>query len=188
VTALPDDLFGERLHLRRWKLDAIDDVHAAIESSFAELHTWMLWAATMPTREVLVDVVREGIAQFDADERWSYWTRERDGGALVGGAGLSHRGVDGELEIGYWVRTDRTGRGYATEAARILTDAAFDAPLGIATVKISMDRANAASAAVPPKLGFKKDAEYERDMVTPGHSGSGVAWVIDRGEWMTRSS
>jgi RimJ/RimL family protein N-acetyltransferase len=188
VAALPDDLFGDRLHLRRWSLGAIDEVAAAIEASFTELHTWMRWAATMPTHESLTALVREDIALFDADEHWSYWIRERDGGALVGGAGLNRRGVDDELEIGYWVRTDRTGRGYATEAARILTDAAFDADLGIASVKISMDRAHAASAAVPPKLGFRRDAEYERDIETPGHSGSGIAWVIDRHEWLNQPS
>lgn len=186
MAALPDELHGERLRLCRWTLDGIDDLITAIASSFAELHTWMTWAETMPTRESSIAIVNEDRARFDSDERWSYWIREIGGGQLVGSAGLSHRGVDDELEIGYWVRSDRTGRGYATEAASILTSAAFNADLGIATVRISMDRANTASAGVPQKLGFVRDREYEREIVTRGHSGNGIAWVIGRNDWLTR--
>ena len=185
MAALPDELHGPRLRLVRVTLGDVDDVLDAVTMSFTELHTWMAWAQSMPTREDSIAATNESIALFDADQRWSYWLREIDGGALVGSASLSRRGVAGELEIGYWVRSDRTGRGYATEAARVLTNAAFDADLGVEQVKISMDRANAASAAVPPKLGFVRDDEYERDVVTPGHSGTGVAWVIRREEWRT---
>jgi RimJ/RimL family protein N-acetyltransferase len=183
MAALPDELRGPRLRLVRVTLGDVDEVLDAVRASFAELHDWMVWARTMPTKEESVAVTNESIALFDADQRWSYWLREIEDGALVGSASLSRRGVDGELEIGYWVRSDRTGRGYATEAARVLTDAAFDADLDVARVKISMDRANAASAAVPRKLGFVRDDEYERDVLTPAHSGTGVAWVIGREQW-----
>ncbi len=186
MTTLPKELFGTRLRLCSWRLDDIDDVLAAIASSFAELHTWMAWAESMPTRASMVSFVNENVVAFDADERWSYLIRELEGDQLVGSAGLSRRGRGDELEIGYWVRTDRTGRGYATEVARVLTSAAFDGDDAIATVKISMDRANVASAAVPRKLGFERDEEYERDIVTPGHSGSGVAWVVRRDDWRAR--
>ncbi len=43
-----------------------------------------------------------------------------------------------------------------------------------------MDRANRASAAVPPKLGYRLlDAEW-REVLTPGHTGDGLVWVVDR--------
>jgi RimJ/RimL family protein N-acetyltransferase len=169
-------------------MDAVDDVVSAIEASFDELHRWMAWAQTMPTRELLVGLTGENLTLFDDDQQWSYWMREIDGGALVGSAGVHPRGRVGELEIGYWVRSDRTGRGYASEAAAMLTSAAFDSPLGIDVVRISMDRANHASAAVPRRLGFTLDEEYERDIVTPGHSGRGIAWTVGRDEWRARSS
>jgi RimJ/RimL family protein N-acetyltransferase len=50
-----------------------------------------------------------------------------------------------------------------------------------------MDRANGASAAVPQKLGFERDHSYERDILTPGHSGQGVAWVVRRDAWQNRT-
>jgi ribosomal-protein-serine acetyltransferase len=188
MAALPDELRGARLRLCRWTLEDVDEVRSAVEASFDELHVWMAWAQAMPSRESLVELTKENVIRFESDERWTYWMREIDGGALVGSAGLEARGRSGELEIGYWVRSDRTGRGYATEAARILTGAAFDAALEIDLVRISMDRANQASAAVPPKLGFNLDEEYEREVVTPGHSGSAIAWTIARAAWRERSS
>jgi RimJ/RimL family protein N-acetyltransferase len=188
MATFPDELRGERLRLCRWSLDAIDEVTVAVHNSFDELHTWMAWAEDLPTRESLVALTRENIVRFDADERWSYFIRELDGGQLVGSAGLVCRGIVNELEIGYWVRTDRTRHGYATEAAGLLTDAAFKSDLDIAVVNISMDKSNHASAAVPPKLGFVLDVEYERDVVAPGQSGRAIVWVIRRADWQTRSS
>lgn len=186
MAAFPDELRGQRLRLCRWSLDAIDEVMVAVQDSFEELHVWLAWAEELPTRESLVDLIKENLLHFDADDRWSYFLREIDGGQLVGGASLDRRGVIDGLEIGYWVRTDRTGRGYATEATALLTDAAFNAALDIADVRISMDSANDASAAVPPKVGFIFDREYERDKMAPGHSGSAIAWVMTRAQWQKR--
>jgi RimJ/RimL family protein N-acetyltransferase len=187
MTAFPDELHGARLRLCRKRLSDVDDVIHAISISLPELRKWMKWAETMPTRESMVAKADEDTAHFDNDESWAYWIREIDGGQLVGSAAL-RRGGDRQLEIGYWVRSDRTGRGYATEATAMLTTAAFESALDVATVMVSMDSANTASAAVPQRLGYRRDREYERDVETPGHSGNGIAWVIGRQEWRLRAS
>jgi RimJ/RimL family protein N-acetyltransferase len=134
----------------------------------------------MPTAEAELAVLQEGEASFDADTEWSYMLYELDSGELVGGAGLHQRAGPTVVEIGYWVRTDRTGRGYATAAAGALTDAAFTHLAGIERVEIHMDQANLASAAVPRKLGYRLDREESREVLAPGHTGRGLVWVIDR--------
>jgi len=146
----------------------------------------MEWAQTMPTREAISGYILYCVASFGTDEDWQYCLVESEGGALVGGAGLHRRGGPNELEVGYWVRSDRCGRGYATEAARALTFAAFHAPLGVERVRICMDRGNGASAAVPRKLGFSVVSEIEREIVTPGHTGWGLIWAVDRSSWMVQ--
>lgn len=188
MSSLPDEFLGTRLRLNRKTVDDVDDALQAVINSFNELHVWMKWAASMPSRDSIVAFTLDDVERFHSDERWSYWIRENDGGQLVGSASLDRRGIVGELEIGYWIRSDRTGRGYATEAASILTGAAFAYVPTTATVKISMDRANTASAAIPRKLGFLPVAEYEREIVTPGHSGTGSVWVTSREEWLGRSA
>lgn len=188
MSSLPDEFFGTRLRLNRKSVDDVDDAHEAVIESFEELHVWMKWAASMPSRDSIIALTLDDDERFRSDERWAFWIREIDGGQLVGSATLDRRGIVGELEIGYWIRSDRTGRGYATEAASILTSAAFTYVPTTAAVKISMDRANTASVAVPRKLGFVAIEGYDREIVTSGHSGIGSAWVTSREEWLRRSS
>jgi ribosomal-protein-serine acetyltransferase len=107
---------------------------------------------------------------------------ERHSGEVVGAAGL-HVGTDPECpEIGYWVRSDRTGRGYATRAARALVEAAFSLLPEARQVTIRMDHANLASAAIPPKLGFSLQGEEVREVVAQGHTGKGFVWVLAKGD------
>ncbi len=180
MAALPDTLPAGPLELHRWRADHLDRLLGAVTASFTELHRWMPWAGSMPTRDGQLEALRAGEAAFDADREWSYVLIEPASDELVGAAGLHPRSGPGTIEIGYWVRTDRTGRGYATAAARALTEAAFRHLDDVRRVEIRMDRANNASAAVPPKLGFRLLGPEGRAHLAPGHTGEGLIWVVDR--------
>jgi len=180
VALLPDVLPAGPVELRRWRPTFVDALIPVITLSFAELQRWFPWARVMPTAEDLRSHVETSEAAFDADQEWVYTVYEPVTDTLVGGAGL-HRGVDPiALNIGYWTRSDRTGRGYATAAARTLTEVAFTLIPGIQRVEIHMDQANVASAAVPRKLGYRLDHEEVRQVEAPGHTGQGFVWVLDR--------
>jgi RimJ/RimL family protein N-acetyltransferase len=182
VALLPDQLSAGAIELRRSRTNFVDDIMDAVSTSFAELHRWMIWCQTMPTREAMLTFLQEDEAEFDADQRWGYSIFECASGELVGSAGLRRASVidTDALEIGYWVRSDRTKRGYASTAARSLVDAGFTCVPNITKIRISMDAANAASAAVPRKLGFEFLGEVKREVVTEGHSGSSALWEIER--------
>lgn len=157
-----------------------DELLDAMLASHDELRRWMTWAQTTPTPDSLRALIRRGEEEFDANREWNYALFERDSLALVGSAGLKHVDDPDCPEIGYWVRTDRTGRGYATASARALTHTAFVALPEVSAVQIRMDRANRASAAVPPKLGFQLVREEDREMVASGHTGRGYVWIALR--------
>jgi RimJ/RimL family protein N-acetyltransferase len=74
-------------------------------------------------------------------------------------------------EIGYWMETRHTGQGYATEAARALTDFGFGV-LGFRRIEIRCDALNRASAAVPDRLGYTLDARLVNDDVAADGSGA----------------
>ena len=177
---MPDVLPAGPVELRRTRSEDLDGLMRALEVSQPDLARWLPWADPMPTREAEREFLEGRAAAFDADEEWGYFLVEPASGELVGGAGLHPRGP-GVVEIGYWVRSDRTRRGYATAAAGTLAEAAFEHLPDVQRVVIRMDQANAASAAVPPKLGFVCEGEDPlRDIVTSGHTGTGWIWARTR--------
>jgi ribosomal-protein-serine acetyltransferase len=154
----------------------IDRLLEAIKASQPELAKWLPWADPMPTRTVELEVLTKAERAFTEDRDYAYCLIERASGDLVGCAGL-HPKSDGVVEIGYWVRSDRTGRGYATLAAGSLCGAAFRYLPEVEKVIIRMDQGNAASAAIPPKLGFNLEGEDAlRHALTSGHTGKGWLW------------
>jgi ribosomal-protein-alanine N-acetyltransferase len=70
-------------------------------------------------------------------------------------------------ELGYWVRTDRAGRGYATEAARGLLAWGFR-HLDLHRVTAFTDVDNAASARVLEKCGFTREGVVRERVRAPG--------------------
>jgi [ribosomal protein S5]-alanine N-acetyltransferase len=76
---------------------------------------------------------------------------ERDGGALVGDAGLYPLGED--VELGYTLARSAWGRGYATELGRALVVHAFEV-LGAPRVVAQVEPGNAGSRRVLEKLGM----------------------------------
>jgi len=105
--------------------------------------------------------------QIERREDLVYFIFERtpqgEAGALVGGTGLHRIDWKGpRFEIGYWRRTDRAGRGYATEAVRALSRMAFDV-LAAERVEIRMDDRNLASARVAERAGFRFEALLRRE-------------------------
>jgi RimJ/RimL family protein N-acetyltransferase len=176
---LPDQLDGGHIELQRARPELSEAIYDATVASFEELHRWMIWASEVPTRAALAEFLKSAQTLFDRDEDWNYALMEKSTGDVVGSAGLHFKGDPESREIGYWVRSDRTGRGYATSAARALSEAAFRF-LPITRVTIRMDKANVASASVPPKIGFRLLGEEDRPRETPGHSGTGLIWVRNR--------
>ena len=78
---------------------------------------------------------------------------ERRSGLVVGSLGLFWPPEDGAIEIGYGVVVSRRGCGYASEAARALTEFAFTA-VGVRAVHADVELANPASVRVLEKAGF----------------------------------
>jgi RimJ/RimL family protein N-acetyltransferase len=139
----------------------------------------MPWASEPPTRKSLAEFVAKTGAEAGSQVEMGFGLFDA-GGELVGALGLHGRRGPDVLEIGYWIRSDRTGRGYATAAARALTDAVWEHFPHVEQVQIRCDRANRASAAIPPKLGYRLAGEEPSEIVAEGQTGSQLVWVATR--------
>lgn len=99
-------------------------------------------------------------------DRWqtagySWWSFiEQATGELVGAGCIQHLGHDpaNADEIGWRLRPDRWGRGYATEAARRMAAFAFD-DLGAQLLAAICDPRNTDSARVMQRLGMQYRGE-----------------------------
>lgn len=180
MASLPDALSADGLELRRCRSSHIEELMAALEASRRELTRWLPWADPFPTDEEELRFLLEQEGAFDRDEIYAYFLFESGSGQLVGGIGLHPK--DGRTaEIGYWVRSDRTGRGYATAASEALTNAAFRCLGDVDRVIIRIDQWNHASAAVPRKLGFTFEGEdVSERKPTVDRSGKGWLWARRR--------
>ena len=49
MALMPDRLPAGEIELCRWHSHYVDEINAAVESSYPELHRWMAWAQTRPT-------------------------------------------------------------------------------------------------------------------------------------------
>jgi ribosomal-protein-serine acetyltransferase len=163
------------LELRRWLQEDAPALNRAVHASLDELRPWMPWAAGEPRPvEARAEVIRE----WERDDSTDAFGIFLDG-ELAGACGLHRRIGEGGLEAGYWVRSDLTGRGLGTEAARRLCEIAFSDP-GVDRVEIHHDRANVASGRIPAKLGFELVAENRHAPEAPGEEGVELVWRLTR--------
>jgi RimJ/RimL family protein N-acetyltransferase len=80
------------------------------------------------------------------------------------------------------VHVAHTRRGIATECAAALTTVGL-ALRGVERIEIHCDAANAASAAVPARLGYRLESFVEHEPEAPGEVGRRMVWVVHRREW-----
>jgi RimJ/RimL family protein N-acetyltransferase len=162
----PYTIRTERLTIRCWEPRDAPLLKDALDTSVDHLRPWMPWAAHEPTPlEEKAELLRAFRGRFDLGEDFVYGIFSRDESEVIGGSGLHTRVGPDALEIGYWIRASRIGRGHAREATAALTKVAFRV-CGVERVEIRIDPANHASLRIPRVLGFREEATLRRRLPT----------------------
>jgi len=168
-----------RLVIRCYNPDDAPLLKAAIDASLDHLRPWMPWAVNEP-EELQKKVERLCLfrGRFDLGQDFVYGIFNRDESQVVGGTGLHTQLGEGVREIGYWIHADWINQGIATEASAALTRVAFEID-HVARVEIHCDPANARSAAVPRKLGYKHEATLRQHTHLPdGKFRDAMIWML----------
>ncbi|PZQ48285.1 MAG: N-acetyltransferase [Micavibrio aeruginosavorus] len=140
------------------------------------MNKWMAWAKELGTEEGYEIIARENHAEFILRKDIMIVGFEKASGKLVIGTGLHRMDWEtGFFEIGYWVRTPDSGKGYASESTNALIRYAFNA-LGAKKVGICHVDGNDASARVIEKLGFTKTGYLADDGVMNDGTRVGRHW------------
>ena len=166
MSRYPKQLATERLILRPPSSKDAVGVLNAVTASYAELHRWMSWARTDFTIDEARKFCADARSRFDNDEDFIALLVLPTDQEIIGCASLVAQDPRvPSFELTYWLHTEIVGCGYVTEAARALTQFAFDNLAG-RRVEIRMDGNNRRSWAVAERLGFDWEAtlkSYRRD-------------------------
>jgi RimJ/RimL family protein N-acetyltransferase len=158
---MTERLVTERLVLRPWNTE---DAGAALKAyGDAEVARWLTPVMDRIRDEAAMRVVLERWVAEDARMltpagRWA--VELRAGGQLVGGASLLPLPPDDEFEIGWQLRPDAWGRGYATETGIALARWAFTQ--GIDQVIALVRPANTRAMATVRRIGMEWVGETEK--------------------------
>jgi RimJ/RimL family protein N-acetyltransferase len=158
---MPQRLVTERLVLRAWN---VDDAAAALGAyGDTEVARWLAPAMdqvhdTAAMRLVLQQWVAEDARMLAPAGRWAVELRQDS--SLIGGATLLPLPADDEYEMGWQLRPDAWGHGYATETGLALARWAFEQEIDqvIALVRPANNRAEA----VVSRIGMEWVGETEK--------------------------
>lgn len=139
------------------------------------------------TREEVVETWMPKRTRPDADARGlGYWVGHDVTGTFLGWWCLAVDDADrGAAELGYRLRHDAWGRGYASEGSRVLLEHAF-VTLGLDRVWAETMAVNAGSRGVLTKLGLRHvhTEVREWDDPLPGADHGEVTYELDRASYV----
>ena len=144
----PISLETARLTLRLPDDEGARVEHEMILESLDHLWPWFAFRAEPPTLAERMALAARQRAEAVAGSSATYVVFAGDQG--VGKVWIE---IDGPVaRMGWWLRAGATGRGYATEAVRRLSELAFHS--GVERVEAHTDPDNAPSRAVAERAGF----------------------------------
>ncbi|GAB3791176.1 GNAT family N-acetyltransferase [Virgibacillus kimchii] len=164
----PNEFYTERLWIRLPLPGDGEAVHEAKQASRNELKQWLAFAQHDESLEDTEANVREAHAAFlkRTDLRLHIFHRETK--TFIGCTGL--HAIDWEVpkfEIGYWIDSRQTGKGYITEAVEGLTNFAFQT-LHASRLEIRCDAKNKKSRAIPERLQYTLEGTLQNDSIQIG--------------------
>ena len=166
---VPREILTERLWLHQYREGDAELVFEAIEESRAELERWMPWASFIRDAQQLRDEMPRSLEAWERGEDYSYTIRRREDERLLGSINFQDPNwAIPRFDLGFWIRTSETGKGYVSEAVRGLVRVAFGT-LGARRVMIGCDPANRRSVRVAEACGFVFEARLRNEIVYPGN-------------------
>jgi RimJ/RimL family protein N-acetyltransferase len=191
------NILTPRLLLRSYALGDVPALFEAVNASRDALRPYMPWArsdhhepassAQYVSAQILAAGDPENLSELGVG------IFERGGGACVGATGFHDLRRDTvSAETGYWIRTDRAGRGYCTEAMRHFLSWLLGPPdhggFGLRRVRLFCSAANAGSRRVLEKIGVPLEGRLRGDDFVLGVGVTDrLAWGLLAEDWDVRT-
>ena len=175
-------LATDRLELREF---TAGDLDALVElDSDPEVMHFITGGRPTSRAEMRDEVLPHWMAFYRRGEGFGFWAAlDRGTGRFLGWFHLRPAGAKG-AELGYRLRRDVWGRGYAGEGSRALVDKAFR-ELGVDRVYAETMAVHTASRRVMEKAGLRYVRTFHADWPDriPGDEHGDVEYALTRAEW-----
>lgn len=172
----------DRLRLRTWEAADIDPYLRHLNTPAV-----LRWLGPVQTRDEVAAVVAR-VNACQAEHGHCFWLVERKAdGALLGFCGLKRvnaagTALTGEFEIGWRLREDAWGQGYASEAAAASIARAFGVH-GAPRVVAFTVQGNTASWGLMERLGMARRRDL--DFIDPAHGADlnpTIVYMLERNQ------
>lgn len=175
---LPEIIHTDRLVLRPWRLDDVDDVLA-----YAQDEQWSRFLRLVPFPYDRSDAEHFLARQLLLDRTvHPAWAMTLDG-TVIGGINIRLRREWWLAEIGYSIARRHWNQGLCSDAARAVIDTAFGTWTELNRVCARADEENGASQRVMAKVGMTKEGVLRQSRVERGVAFDEAWWGLLRSEW-----
>ena len=182
---VPRALESARLVLR----PLVPDDAEALFAVFGDAEAMAYWScrphATVEATRAMVQALYDACARGAA----FHWTVvRREDGAVIGKAAISSwQGPNRRGDISYILAPAAWGRGFATEAVRLMLDFGFDV-LGLHSIEAGVTPGNDSSAHVLRKLGFRLEGHLKENYWAEDRFVDSLVHGMLAREWAERRS
>jgi RimJ/RimL family protein N-acetyltransferase len=164
----PTEFKTDRLQIRMPMPGDGKVMFEAINASIEDLKPWLPFAHIDQTEEDVEINIREAHLKFLKREDLRLLVFLKETGELIASSGLHRINWDiPKFEIGYWIDSRHSGKGYMTEAVQGITDFAVN-ELKARRIEIRCDTRNKKSSAIPERLGFTLEGILRSDSLKIG--------------------
>jgi [ribosomal protein S5]-alanine N-acetyltransferase len=188
VPSLTTRLTTPRLLLRPPRTNDVGEIRRLLRKNAEHLRPWSPAPPGAEDPASITEVSKTVLRQrreWKHGRTFSFMIAERDAPAtFIGKIALNGvmRGAMYGAYLGYWIDTERQGRGLVTEAIRAVLDFAFG-PAGLHRVQAAIMPRNAASLRVVSKLGFRREGYAERYLQIAGAWEDHVLYAMTLEDW-----
>lgn len=180
--------YTRRLMLRPFRRRDVGAFHEAVTASIDELQPWLPWIDGYD-RGFAQRFIRESVGSWAERRAYDFTVRPIDDlDRHVGNVSVWPTSVQNSVgEVGYWIRSDDTGNGYATEAAAVAVDVGFR-ELGLHKVTLRIAVGNDASETIAKRLGFTYEGILRDEVKVGDRWLDHTSWSMLDDEWAANAA
>jgi RimJ/RimL family protein N-acetyltransferase len=154
--------------LRPLEMTDCDALYAAVKESSTELSRWLPWCHPDYAPGESAAFINHTIQWWENKSQFTFGIFDAADGTLSGTTAVNHINRQHRYaNIGYWIRTGRTRRGFASRSLRIAAAFAFQT-LELTRVEIAAQPDNLASRGVAERAGATFEGILRNRIVVRG--------------------